>query len=368
MEEQIIEYVNQHPEFLNKLLTKKRCLDTLCSMDEQTLSEKFNLFPVRDEVSWYFYNAQESNLWNAKEIDVLKDAKEFYELPESYQRLFKLIFGFFAPADGLVSEAITLRYINEATSYHEKNFLYIQAFIERVHAETYGQFIYSILKDGEIDEIINYIDTLPAMKAKGKFIEDYIYNDRSKCHRYLASACAEGIFFITIFAIIFYFRAKNKFEAFIHANELISRDETLHRDFYCAKIKTMSSNERLTQEEAYELVSQAVEIEKKFVDLLLEKPIDSKELDEKSEITDKNLKLYVEMLADAVLINSGYSPKYNSKVDLPWMMEINMMKKSNFYEKKVADYKVTDLPKALDYESRLRASEDDETEVEEDDI
>ena len=47
------------------------------------------------------------------------------------------------------------------------------------------------------------------------------------------------------------------------SNELISRDEGLHTDFACL-LYTMLDN-KLTQDEIYDIIGEAVEIEKKFI-------------------------------------------------------------------------------------------------------
>lgn len=47
------------------------------------------------------------------------------------------------------------------------------------------------------------------------------------------------------------------------SNELISRDEGLHTDFACL-LYTMLDN-KLTQDEIYNIIGEAVEIEKKFI-------------------------------------------------------------------------------------------------------
>src|SRR5205085_899138 len=98
--------------------------------------------------------------------------------------------------------------------------------------------IVSIVPDLESqNRVFSMIDTLPCVKAKGDYIEKYIYSDLSKGLRYVAAAVSEGIFFVTLFAIIFFFRGKNVLPNFIFMNEQISKDETLHRDYNCDRAK-----------------------------------------------------------------------------------------------------------------------------------
>ena len=47
------------------------------------------------------------------------------------------------------------------------------------------------------------------------------------------------------------------------SNELISRDEGLHTDFACLLYSML--NNKLTKEEIYNIINEAVEIEKEFI-------------------------------------------------------------------------------------------------------
>jgi ribonucleotide reductase beta subunit family protein with ferritin-like domain len=315
-----------------------------------TRANTYTMFPLKDELSWQFYCTQECSLWSAKELDFTKDKEEFATLPRRYKELFYDLFGFFAPGDGMVSKAL-LRFLNESQSYEEQMFFIIQLFDELVHAESYGMTIVSIIPDEKTqNRVFGMIDTLPCIKAKGDYIEKYIYSDLSRGLRFVAAAVSEGVFFVTLFAIIFYFRSKGKMQNFIFMNEQISKDETLHRDYNCEKAKQYLKPDEM--EMASTMIREGVEVELENVKYLLREPIDSAEADAVAGMTVENLGDYTKMLADQIFVGIGLGPFYKTKIDMPFLKDIALNRKTNFYEGTVGSYKKFNLSGALDWKKR----------------
>src|SRR5258706_12454178 len=234
----------------------------------------------------------------------------------------------------------------------EVGFLLFQAANESVHAETYGLFIKTFARDpSEEQRIFNMVESVPCVKAKANFIIEYMESDLPRCLRNLAQACAEGIFFVALFSIIFFFRSLNIMEAFIFANEQISKDETTHRDYYCAKAEEYGINKY--PDRAKEIIHKAVAIELDFVRYLLREPIDSESVDQMNGITVENLTQYVYLLADQILVNCGLEIIYNAHPNLPWMRDLGLPKKTNFYEKKVGAYKKGSLDDQLNWHKNV---------------
>ena len=57
-------------------------------------------------------------------------------------------------------------------------------------------------------------NNLPCIKNKGEWIKNYIDSSESKGLRYIACAVGEGVFFVSLFAVIFYLRKLNMFKKF----------------------------------------------------------------------------------------------------------------------------------------------------------
>jgi ribonucleoside-diphosphate reductase beta chain len=112
------------------------------------------------------------------------------------------------------------------------------------------------------------------------------------------------------------------------SNELISRDEGLHCEFACLLYKML--NTRLSQERVYEIIADAVRIEKEFVTDAL--PV---------ALIGMNAKLmqqYIEFVADRWLSELGYPKMFNATNPFDFMELISLQGKTNFFEKRVGDY------------------------------
>lgn len=306
------------------------------------LGEKYSLLPIQSslgKITHEFFTTQQKQLWVAHEIELTEDRNQFPTLPKRYQELYMDLLSFFSPGDGLVCENVS-RFIKDAKTFEEAIFFVIQQYIEVIHAESYGMAITSVIKDPkEVKRIVDEVDNNDAVKAKADFLKKYIESDISEPLRFLAAACTEGIFFVTLFAIIFYFRSKNMMNGFIFLNEQVAKDETLHRDYYCMRVE----RESLTDEEreiARNIVIEAVEVEIKHLSYILRIPVDSVSEDNMAGLTIDNLSLYAKSLGNEILIRSGLQHVWSDlKFDVPWLKNMGMSRKTNFYEGKVGSYR-----------------------------
>ena len=308
---------------------------------------RYSLFPIRDRLAFEFYKKHESIMWSASELHYDVDAKEYPTLPKRYQTIYKQFLAFFAPGDGVITLQ-AVKFLEDAIrreAPEEECFLLTQLHAEQIHAETYGLAIANVVPESEWDEVFNAIDNLPCVAAKAEFIEKYMYSeDASIGLRYLAGAFAEGTFFTALFALVFFFRRKNNFKTFCSANALIMRDETLHRDYNAAMAKRHGG---FSEERAHALAREAVEIEIDHLKFILSEPIDSIEADRASGLTIEAVTDYVKTLADQVLVLSGVSPCFNVNAMLPWMMDIGLPGKENFYETLVTKYSQISVKDAM---------------------
>ena len=112
------------------------------------------------------------------------------------------------------------------------------------------------------------------------------------------------------------------------SNELISRDEGMHCDFACLLYSKLRN--KLSVETLYELIGDAVTIEKEFVTSAL--PV---------ELIGMNSELmcqYIEFCADRLLVALGCPKFYNVTNPFDWMTLISLQGKTNFFEKRVSEY------------------------------
>lgn len=120
------------------------------------------------------------------------------------------------------------------------------------------------------------------------------------------------------------------------SNELISRDEGLHCEFACL-LYTRYIRNKLSQQRVYEIIGDAVAIEKEFITDAL--PVD---------LIGMNARLmsqYIEFVADRWLTALGYPKLYGATNPFDFMEMISLPGKTNFFEKRVGDYQKTGVLK-----------------------
>ena len=114
------------------------------------------------------------------------------------------------------------------------------------------------------------------------------------------------------------------------SNELISRDEGLHCDFACLLYNNHLVN-KLSVESITAIIKDAVEIEKEFVTEAL--PV---------KLIGMNSDLmcdYIEFVADRLLAEVNCPKVYNATNPFDFMELISLQGKTNFFEKRVGEYK-----------------------------
>lgn len=289
-----------------------------------------SFFPPRDKESYAFYNKQESQKWIAKELDYNKDIGDWKRASENEKRIIEDILAFFQAADGAVNENITSRFLVEAETPQEKGFYGLQIYVETVHAETYGMLSKAFLEgDGRsINELIDKCNSSQYIKAKFNFMAKYMLAEEHKAIRFLAFACAEGIFFASLFATIFYFKSAGRFVNLVEANRLIQIDESLHRDFGIHMF--FRYKEDIEAERVFDVIREAVAIEREFIKELLREPL--------GDLDVINMNGYVNQVANHLVVSLGYPKLFsNESHNLTWM-DIGTISKVNFYERKVGNY------------------------------
>lgn len=325
---------------------------------EELASKKYSMFPITDDLLWEAYCAQETMIWSAKELPFNKDKEEYTKIPKRYQELYCDLLAFFSPGDGLITKQV-MRYLKECKTYSEMMFFITQIFIELVHAESYGMSIVSVLpSEIEQQKVFEEVDKLDCVKAKADFILKYESSTYSKGFRYVVGAVTEGIFFVSLFAVVFYLRKKGIMKTFTFLNEQVSKDETLHRDVNILLALRYGNFKEEEISEIITMIKSAVEIEMNHLQYILRKPVDSIEADTSSGLSIKELRNFVQSLADQIMGMLELPVIYNSESNLPWLNDLALSRKSNFYEEKVGSYKKISLKTAIDWKERAGLNEE----------
>jgi len=301
-------------------------------INEPILSEeqnRFVLFPIQHDEIWKMYKQAEASFWTAEEIDLEQDLTDWETLSDNERHFIKHVLAFFAASDGIVNENLVLNFMKDVTIAEARCFYGFQIAIENIHAETYSLLIDTYIQDNaEKDYLFNAMDKLDCVKKKANWALNWIDKAPSFGHRLIAFAAVEGIFFSGSFCSIFWLKNRGLMPGLAFSNELISRDEGLHCDFACLLYSML--NNKPEDAEAISIITDAVIFEKEFVTDAL--PV---------SLIGMNAELmceYIEFVADRLLISLGYDKVYNAKNPFPFMDMINLQGKTNFFEKRVADY------------------------------
>jgi len=306
--------------------------DTVNLVHEPILKEnkdRFVLFPIQHSDIWEYYKNAEASFWTAEEIDLSHDLRDWDTLNDGERHFISHVLAFFAASDGIVNENLAENFVKEV-QYTEAKFFYgFQITIENIHSETYSLLIDTLIKDPkQKDHLFNAIETLDCVKKKADWALRWI-EDGSFAERLIAFAAVEGIFFSGSFCSIFWLKKRGLMPGLSFSNELISRDEGLHCDFAC-HLYTQHLRNKLSEETVKEIISDAVAIEKEFVTDAL--PVN---------LIGMNAELmcqYIEFVADRLLGELGCGKLYGSTNPFDFMEMISLQGKTNFFEKRVAEY------------------------------
>ncbi|MCX7986730.1 MAG: ribonucleoside-diphosphate reductase small subunit, partial [Bacteroidales bacterium] len=291
--------------------------------------ERFVVLPIKYPLVWEHYKRHEACFWTAEEIDLSGDLSDWQNLNEGERHFISHVLAFFAASDGIVNENLAVNFMREVQIPEARCFYGFQIMIENIHSETYALLIDTYIKDPlEKDHLFHAIETVPAVKRKAEWALRWI-GKGSFAERLIAFAAVEGIFFSGSFCAIFWLKKRGLMPGLCFSNELISRDEGLHCEFACL-LYSMIQN-KLSESVVKEIIADAVSIEKEFITEAL--PVDL------IGMNSRLMRQYIEYVADYWLVALGYSKIYNSTNPFDFMEMISLQGKTNFFEKRVSDYR-----------------------------
>ena len=304
------------------------------SNTESLLTENPNryvLYPINHPRIFDMYKKAVSSFWTVEELDLTKDHNDWQlKLNDNERHFIKNILAFFAGSDGIVLENLGQRFMDEIQVPEAKCFYGFQIAMENIHSEMYSLLIDTYIKNNiEKDRLFRAIETIPSVAKKAKWAIKWIQDkDSNFATRLVAFAAVEGIFFSGSFCSIFWLKKRGIMPGLTSSNELISRDEGLHTDFACLLYGMLSN--KLDETVIYELIAEAVEIEKEFI-------IDSIPCN----LIGMNsilMSQYIEFVADRLLAQLGYNKLYKTSNPFDFMEMISIEGKTNFFEKRVTEY------------------------------
>ena len=291
---------------------------------------RFVLFPIKYNDIYEEYKKAESAFWTSNEIDLSKDLNDWEKLNETEQNFIKNIIGFFAGSDGIIMENLAVRFLNDIEIPEVRAFYSYQIFNENVHGETYSLLIDTYIKDNQEKlKIFNSIENIPCVLKKAKWAYKWIENKEVNfATRLVAFAIVEGVFFSGSFCAIYWLKKRGLMPGLTFSNELISKDEGMHCHFACLLYSYIQN--KLKPEIIYDIIKEAVEIEKEFIT----ESIPCAMIGMNADL----MKQYIEFVSDRLLVQLGYEKIWNSTNPFDFMELISLRPKSNFFEIRVGEY------------------------------
>ena len=303
-----------------------KILDPILEQSES----RYVMFPIQDNQIWNMYKKQVDCFWRAEEIDLSKDLNDWDLLKEDEKHFISMILAFFAASDGIVLENLAVRFMGDVQLSEARAFYGFQIAMENIHSEMYSLLIDTYIKGSEEkNKLFEAIDNYPCIAKKANWAKKWIGDNRSSfASRLIAFAAIEGIFFSGSFCAIYWIKKRGLMPGLTFSNELISRDEALHTEF--AVLLYTKLLKKLPRKRVYEIIQEAVEIEKEFITEALP-----------CRLIGMNSKLmtqYIEFVADRLVVQLGYDKIYNAANPFDFMELISVESKVNFFERTNSEY------------------------------
>lgn len=309
-------------------------IDTIKGEMEAILVENKNRFVLTIEHKDIddFYQKHKAAFWTPQEIDLQQDLSHWAALSDDERYFIKHILAFFAASDGIVNENLVYNFYSEVQYPEARAYYAFQIAMETIHSETYKLLIETYVTDAEEqNSLFRAIETFPAIQKKAEWALRWTDRDRASfAERLIAFVAVEGIFFSGSFCSIFWLKKKGLMPGLTFSNELISRDEGLHCDF-AVNLYNNHIKHKLSEGRIKEILLSALDVEREFITESL--PV---------RLIGMNASLmtrYLEYVTDRLLVQLGCSKQFNVRNPFDFMDMISLEGKTNFFEKRVSEYK-----------------------------
>jgi len=291
---------------------------------------RYVTFPIQHSDIWDMYKRAIDSFWHVGELNLAQDINDWKTLSEDEQHFIKMILAFFSSADGVVTDNLGARFMNEVQLSEARQFYAFQIAVEAIHSETYSLLIDTYIRDAdEKTKLFQAIHHYPCIAKKFNWAQKWLNDKRSIFStRLVAFAIVEGIFFSSSFAAIYWIKKRGLMPGLTFSNELISRDEALHTEF--AVLLYSKIVKKLPKKRIHDIIKEAVEIEKEFITEAIP-----------CRMIGMNSKLmieYIEFVADRLSLQLGYDKIYNTTNPFDFMELISMESKVNFFERTNSEY------------------------------
>lgn len=313
---------------------------------------ELTLRPMRYPAFFEMYRNAIKNTWTVAEVDFSDDLVDLQRrLLPAERHMVNRIVAFFATGDTIVSNNLVLNLYKHINSPEARMYLSRQLFEEAQHIEGYLTLLDNYIPDhDERHEAFAAIENIPSIKMKAQFYFKWMHSihelekleTKADRRQFLLNvicfaACVEGLSFYAAFAYVYFLRSKGLLNGLADMTNWVFRDESCHMNFAFAVMDTVRAEEPdlfddELAEQVYSMVQEAVDCEVAFAEDVLGQGVPG--------LSIKDMRDYLEYVADQRLMNVGLEKRYNTKNPLKFMELQDVEGLSNFFERTVSSYQV----------------------------
>ena len=298
-------------------------------MEPILTDERTRLYPIKYEDIWDSYKRQFAAFWSVEEVSLADDINSWKTLDDDERHFILMVLGFFANSDFIVNDNLDENFVEQIKIPELKIAYHYQEMMEDVHSQMYQVLIDTLVNKEETkDRLFNSVKEIECIKKKAEWARKWI-KEGSFVQRLVAFSIVEGIFFSASFCSIFWLKKRGLMAGLCQSNELISRDEGMHRDLAILLYRNYIVN-KIEEDVLIDMIKEAVEVEKEFVRDSL--PYNLKGMNKKLMCD------YVEYVANHLSNGLIGRRVYKTENPFPWMSLISLENKGNFFERKVTNY------------------------------
>ncbi|MEG0856012.1 MAG: class 1b ribonucleoside-diphosphate reductase subunit beta [Terrisporobacter sp.] len=200
----------------------------------------FKLNKIHKAVNWNkeddnftqaFWEQNVKQFWLPEEISVSKDLKNWNELSDKEKELYKKVLAGLTLLDTKQGNNGIPSMMSLTENLQRKAVLSFMGTMEEIHAKSYSSIFTTLLSNGEIDELFEWIESEKTLQRKAELILEAYENVSDKKSLYLSmitSVFLESFLFYSGFFYPLFLAGQGKMVASGEIISLILRDESLH--------------------------------------------------------------------------------------------------------------------------------------------
>ena len=313
---------------------------------------ELTLRPMRYPVFYEMYRNAIRNTWTVEEVDFSTDLVDLeHRLTPAEKHLVSRLVAFFATGDSIVANNLVLNLYKHINAPEARMYLSRQLYEEALHVQFYLTLLDTYIPDHEERErAFQAIHNIPSIQKKAEFCFKWIdsVTELDECRskedrrRFLLNlicfaCCIEGLFFFAAFAYVYFMRNKGLLNGLAAGTNWVFRDESAHMAFAFQVVETVRSEEpdlfdEKMKADVVQMLEEAVECEMQFAEDILSGGV--------SGLSQRDMRQYLEFVADQRLQNLGLQPRFGSKNPFAFMDLQDVQELSNFFERRVSAYQV----------------------------